>query len=80
MCEFPCPCNAYDEDEPVKTMPRAKYPVFKRHPKRLPLYRGFVLLHAEPGGGPVQRGESSWRTVCGALIANRYQIQFRRLS
>jgi len=55
--------------------------VFTLHPKRISLWRRVNLMHAAPGGGPVLRGESSWRTVCGVAIAGREStllIQFRR--
>ena len=36
--------------------------------RRLKLYRGFTITHATADGGPVLKGESSWRTVDGFLI------------
>jgi hypothetical protein len=51
-----------------------------RH-KRLALWRRFEWIHARRGGGPVLRGESSWRTVCGFLIQGttwHLIVQFRR--
>lgn len=32
------------------------------------IYGRFTVLHAARGGGPVRRGESSWRTVCGVML------------
>jgi hypothetical protein len=57
--------------------------VLERGVERPTLYPFFVFLHAMPGGGPVLKGQSSWRTVCGVYLSRptwRLQIQFRRFS
>lgn len=53
------------------------------HCARPCLYRGWTWVRALPGGGPVPRGESSWRTVCGFMVSRGTRhvlVQFRRFS
>lgn len=48
------------------------------------IYPRLGLLHARPGGGPVLKGESSWRTVNGAYFNTKkygfIYFEFRRRS
>jgi hypothetical protein len=39
--------------------------------RRLSLYGPVTVMHAARGGGPVLRGEASWRTASGVLLSNR---------
>lgn len=40
--------------------------------EQLRLYRGLTITHAAPSGGPVLRGESSWRTIDGFMLNTRW--------
>ncbi len=33
---------------------------------------GLIPMHTGPDGGPVLRGQSSWRTVCGVMISTKW--------
>jgi hypothetical protein len=55
--------------------------VLKFSKRRLRIYRGITLLHSEKNGGPVLKGESSWKTINGLLINSPWghvQFIFRR--
>ena len=55
--------------------------VWERHLGHPCLYRGLTVMHANPDGGPVLKGRSSWRTVCGLMASfGRWHVllQFRR--
>lgn len=63
------------------TKPSGDNAVVSFQRKRIAVLRRFEWLHAHKGGGPVLRGESSWRTVCGAVIQGttwHLIVQFRR--
>jgi hypothetical protein len=46
------------------------------------IYGPFTVFHAQQGGAPVLRGESSWRTVNGLMVQHprlgRFVFIFRR--
>jgi len=55
--------------------------ILERGLERPSLYGPLTVMHAEKGGVPVLRGQSSWRTICGLYIVRprwRLMIQFRR--
>ena len=44
------------------------------------IYGPFTILHAADDGGPVLRGQSSWRTSCGFMVQtkrNRWIVLWR---
>jgi hypothetical protein len=52
----------------VTTQPHGGNALLSFRRRRIALGRRFDWMHARTGGGPVLRGESSWRTVCGFVI------------
>lgn len=51
--------------------------------RRQYLYHGLTVMHATPSGGPVLKGQSSWRTICGLMVSGKTWhalVQFRRFT